>query len=135
MNKIAKYGATGAVGAGLFQLVNSSSSSLKTPLGNIPIPLAGAAIAVGASLVSDMAHAWLLPHINADKRLVAWEGALLTPAAGGAGFLLGAYIANPETLNSSTEVRNLFVVGAASEILGQWVYQSFLLPLVDPSFA
>ncbi len=135
MNRVTKYGSTAAISAALFQMANSGYSSMKTPIGTIPVPVAGALIGVGASVLSDMLHAWLLPHINNDKRLTSVEGALLTPAMGGGGFLLGSYMMNPGALNSNAEIRNLFLVGAASEVLSQWLYQSVLLPVVDESYA
>lgn len=132
MNKIAKYGSTAAAGAILFSQYNKGQALLKTPLGNVPVPLAGAAISVAASILADAMHSWILPEIQDDKRLMQWESALLVPGFGGLGFVTAAYVSNPRIFDSSAEVRNLFILGALSEVIGQYVYQSFLVPMLEP---
>lgn len=133
MNKLAKYSAVGITGGVLFKMAHPNASVLITPFAKVPIPLAGAGIAVVASMVSEMVHAWILPHINSDKRLQRWEAALLTPTAGAVGFVGASYLSNKNLFNNSTEIRNLVLVGALSEVIGQWAYENFLLPLVDPT--
>lgn len=131
LNKIWKYGSTAAVGGALFGLMYKDSGSLITPIGNIPVPVAGGLISVGASMLSDMAHAWILPHLSDSKRLQAMESKLLTPAMGGVGFIALAYIANPYVLSDTKTTRNLFLLGAMSEILGQFAYEALIAPMLE----
>ena len=126
-SKVAKYATHGAVSAGVYQMLNPGASTIKLSLlgdKRVPLWVVSAGMGVAASAVSDIISDWALPNLESNKKLAKLEGAAVTLAAGGGSFVAAGYIANPDLLNVNGQAKQLFITGAVSELVAQWVYDN-----------
>lgn len=80
----------------------------------------GLAVA-GASVAADWLHAYILPQISHDNKMVEQESAILTPALGALALLGAAYVGNSYVV-SHAGAGKLLLAGAASEVGGSVAY-------------
>lgn len=88
---------------------------------------AGVAVGLAAasgSIVSSLSHDYFLPHISSDYKLSNMESTILAPAASGLGALL--LLGPIGGLINSDVYLQAFIVGAASELSGLYVYDYLL---------
>lgn len=121
--KAAVCGTTGALGAYIF--LGETAGSARVPFTNLQLPTAAVAgvACAGASVVSDVAHDFVLPHINKSDKLTTVESSLLQIGTSGlatSGLLIygsGAPASN---------FMNCFALGAGSAIGGTYIYDKFI---------
>ena len=111
---------SGAIGAAAAYILFDEKGSVNLPLLSIPIPTAaaiGLAVA-GGSITADLAHDYLLPHINKSAKLTQIESTLLQIGVTGAAtsaiiiYGLGAPVENLPTT---------FLLGAGSAVAGDYI--------------
>ncbi len=89
-----------------------------------PLWALGAGLGAGSSFVSELAHNYILPHIPGNVKYAHLESMVLSVAASGGAFVLGAKIIN-SNLNMD-ESRKFFMVGALTEITSSYLASNFL---------
>lgn len=102
--KAAVCGATGGLASYLF--LGESAGTVPLPFVKIQVPssVAIGSACAGASLISDLSHDYVLPHINKSQKLSSVESSLLqigTSGAATAGLLIygsGAPMSNLPTM-------------------------------------
>jgi len=112
----------GIAGVGSYLFLGEANGQTNLPFisYSVPTSLAIGTAVGGASLVSNMAHDYVLPHINksAKSKLTNVESALLQiGTAGAATSIILVYGSNMPPSNLSTS----FLVGSASAIAGEYV--------------
>ena len=116
-------------------MLNMDKGSSVVIMGNkVPLVVAGAVLGAGSLFLADALHAVLLSHISADKKLARMESAVVSAGAGGAGYALVAKLAN-ENLVGEAGLQQLLMVGAASSIVSQYIYENFVLNLIDDKYS
>lgn len=131
--RIAKYAVHGASAALLTKFLNNGSRI--NILGvDMNIYLAAGIAGALASSLADASHAWILPYVSADDRMKHIESALLTPAAGAASFTGVMFLGNQDILKEEGQLLKLMGTGAVSEVLAQYVYENFVLPLIADKY-
>lgn len=131
--RFAKYAvASGVNGALWHYMFSGKGSSIKTPFGKVPTPLVGAGLGLAGSMMSDFAHHAVLPHLSVDKKMLHMESAILAPASSAGANIVGAMALN-NALIEEAGLTTIAVSSAVSELAGEWVYNSFILPLIDDS--
>ena len=130
-SKAVKYATHGAVSAGMFKFASSGLGNTIS-LGGVDVPtwVVGGAVGAGASMLSDMAHAWILPHISANKRFENLESAALAPAVS-AGATVALYKALGAAGDGGIDLKQAALIGAAGEIISVYAYGNVVLPQLD----
>ena len=121
--KSAVTGVSGAALAYFFLGESQGNVNLFNKI-NVPVPAAIGVATASGSLISDLSHDYLLPHINKNAKLTNIESALLqlsTSAAGTSGVLL---LSGMPTNN----IANAALLGAASSVVGDYVNSKFISP-------
>lgn len=90
----------------------------------IPLYLIAGAGGVGASVMGDIVHSYVLPHIPTLKKYSVQESAILSPAINAGSYLGTFYLLNPDTIKT---IGALQLVGeaVASDIGAHYVADSF----------
>lgn len=133
-DRIAKYAINAASAYAASKMVFSAPGRVGLitvdkilPSGQYSLAMVQAAASVGASLVSDGLHSFVLPHIAHNNKLSNKEALVLAALASG-----GAFTVVQEVLSEGSTQElgraKVFAVGAASEMLGHYVYESTIHP-------
>ena len=89
---------------------------------DVPLVVAGLGLGIASSMTNDFVHSWILPMISTDQKLSYFEGIATGIGAGAGSMLLYSYLAEPNLL-STPGAAQLALVGAATEIASQYVYE------------
>ena len=125
--KAVKYATHGAAGGLVWNFLWGSNGAVRTPFGDVPVWGVGFGLGVASSVVTDMAHAFILPYVSENKKFSHYESALLAPAASAAAILIGATVVNPNLIAATGYVQ-LAGIAAVSEILAQYTFENFTNP-------
>jgi len=129
--RLAKYATIAGVSGGFFQLRHGGKGQVRTPLGNMPIAVVGAALGVGSSIASDLLNQFLLPHISEDKRLKTIESVALHTGASGVGYITVSNVVNKQlALDASGSLRNQFIEGSLINIVSEYLFTQVVKPVV-----
>lgn len=88
--------------------------------------------AVGAlsSVVGEMAHRFILPHLSPNEKFAQVESSILSPAVAGAAQVGVLEMLAPGSAQS-VGFTKVFAIGAGAEIVGQYAWEQTLMPLED----
>lgn len=134
--RLLRYSTSAGVGSALWWLLHSGkgTGNVRAFNMNIPVWAMGGILGVSTTIVADMAHSFILPHINENKRLQHFESALLAPAVGGGAFVGATKLAN-DVLPSELGYTEVFLNGAGGEILSAWIFENLVNPMIYPDDA
>jgi hypothetical protein len=123
-NRLLKYGVHGGLTYGALYYLSGADTATTVDLFGTPIPLvvAGLGLGIASSVANDLVHSWILPMISTDQKLNYFEGIATGLGAGAGSMVLFSYLAEPRLLNDPG-MAQLALVGAATEIASQWVYE------------
>jgi len=131
--KTLKYATHGAVNAGIFYMQTKDLGSSLTVGGmQIPSYVVAAVVGAGASMISDMAHEYILPSVSGSQRMQSLEGALLGPTV--AALSNAAAFSSIGALNDSFNFKTAAMIGAASEVVAVYAYSNIILPQLDTNY-
>lgn len=116
-----KAGLTGGIAA-VSAAVLFQSDSINLMGVTVPAAAVIGLGAAGGSVVADLAHQYVLPHIPGNEKLADKEAALLSVVASG----LGSYAATRLIGNSGFAIIPTVGVGAGSFLAGDYVYHHVL---------
>jgi hypothetical protein len=86
----------------------------------------GAVLGAGATLASELAGMAMYPYVKNNARLRSYNSMVLSLSSGGI-----AYAVLPKLMNSAVEsstMKKLFVGGAASQALTEYIYENVVAP-------
>lgn len=131
MDNMYKFATSGAVGAVAYQVLHGSKgSSVATPLGNVPIPVAGAVLGVIADVGSDIVNGFITPEISSGDRMKQFNSAVVDLGSAGGSFAIGQKLMN-EALNEESGGLAMAVgVGAAVHLTSDYLWRNFVSALV-----
>ena len=106
--------------------------------GSVPLPLiekyyeapiALGILGVASSFGSELAHNFLLPHINQHSKFGQMEAMALSPVINGSLLAAGVYAGSPIVLQSLGAMK-IAGLGAAAEIGNTYAFETFLRPFL-----
>lgn len=116
----------GGVAALAFRQFFGANGTIRIMGRNTNVGVVGFVIGAAASVITDITTAFILPHITKDRRTRHFESLALTLGTSAAVFwAVPRFMAAGGDQNSSTTVQNLMLAGVLSEIISQWIYESF----------
>jgi hypothetical protein len=121
-NRLLKYGVHGGLTYGSLYYLSGGAKAVDVFGTQIPLVLAGLGLGIAASITNDFVHSWVLPLVSSDNKLNYFEGTATGLASGAATMVLYSYLAEPRLLETPG-LAQLALVGAATEIASQWVYE------------
>lgn len=128
--KLLRYGTSAGVGAGTWWFLHMNKGSNITVFGQrMPVWVFGAGLGMAATIVGDVLHQYVLPHLNSNKRLQHLESAAIVPAAGAGAYVLGSKMANDSIL-SSLGMTEVALHGAVASFASTYIYENVMLPVV-----
>lgn len=89
-----------------------------------PLWALGAGLGFGSSFVAEFAHKYILPHIPGNEKYMTLESMVLSLAASGSAFVIGAKLINSD-LNMA-EAKTFAIAGMASEVLSGYIATNVL---------
>ena len=89
----------------------------------------GMAVLTG-SLVAELIHSYVFPHIHALDKMSEPVSAVLAGASNSAGAISVFYLSNPKIVNELG--LPMIVMGSfLSEVVGDWMYTKFIHPMLE----
>jgi len=129
--RLGKYSSHAVISGGLFHFMNSSKGAAVLVNGvRIPISVFGAGVGVASTFVNDIAHSYVLPHLSADARINFIESHMLSPVVSGGVYYLATKLLTPGVADS-VPMLELAGIGAISELVSQFTYETLLLPWIN----
>lgn len=120
----------GGVTAGMMKYLAGAGNNGILVFGTrVPILAATGALGFASSWAGDLIHDWLLPHLSPDRKFSQMESAFLAPTVAGAVQVGVLEAVSPGAVKQLGGQAMVFGIGAASYILGQYVYENLALPL------
>lgn len=92
----------------------------------IPLYMFHGMAGVGSSMLAEVAHAWILPHISNNNKLANMEAMVLSPVMNGVAMNLITRYAGSENILKNVGMGNSFIVGAGAEIIGHYAFETLL---------
>ena len=122
MNRGLKYGVHAATTYGALYYLSGGAANVDVFGTRMPMWAVGISLGVASSMANDFLHTLVLPYLSTDDKMKSFEGTATSLGAGACSTLLFSYVAQPKLL---TEIGagKIALVGAASEILAQYVYE------------
>lgn len=131
---LAKYATQAGTGAVLWgKILGRKGGYINVNGMNVPTWAVGAAMGASAALLNDISHDFILPHISKDQKLRHMEAAVVAPSIAGGANLAVSKILNPQLL-AEAGMTEVFAYGAISELIAQFIFESFVNPLVNSDF-
>lgn len=86
------------------------------------------AVGAASSVVAEMAHAWILPHLSPNEKFAQVESSILAPVIAGVAQVAALEFISPGA-STSIGLTKVFATGAGAEIVGQYVWEKSIVPL------
>jgi len=131
VNHALKPAVNGAVTAVVMRQVGGKN--LRVFGQSVPSWYVTGSVGAASSLLGDLAHSWILPHLSPNDKFAQFESSLLSPAIAGAAQVAALEWLSPGSVMGDTGVGTVKVMalGAGAEIAGQYVYEQSLVPLEE----
>lgn len=128
---LAKIATNGAVAALVFNQTHPSGASINTSIGKIKTWQVGLMLGVASSFAADAIHNWILPNMSENEKFRNAESALVGVGGAGASFIAGEYLLQSDLAKLDGEMQKVFLTGAVSELVANWVYKGFVEPAIS----
>lgn len=129
MEKIEKYATVAAAASVGFGYLAPGNNMLINGM-KVNVYLVGAGIGLLSSVASDSLHKLIFPGVSVHSVTDTAGSAMLAPATTGLGFIAVPKLLNGGVFND-VSMGKVFLVGAASEMLGIWTYENIVLPMTN----
>ena len=117
---------SGGVSAVAFRQMFGPAQTITLYGKQMSVTAVGGIIGFVASFLTEVATMTILPHITKDARLRHYESLVLTLGTSGAVFwAIPRFFAAGGEGNTAAINQNLVLIGVLSEVLSQWIYESF----------
>lgn len=130
-----KYATQAGVSAAAWHwIIGRKGSGVVLPGGMfINNAILGAGLGIVSALSTDVLHDTVLNYMSKDDRLRHVEGAVLAPSMAAGSAFVASKVLHP-TLSADVGHIELLGIAAASELVGQWVYENMVVPYVTADF-
>lgn len=92
-------------------------------------PMSLGILGVGSSFGAELAHNFILPHINQHSKFGQMEAMLLSPVINGGLLAGGVYLASPNNLQF-LGAGKVVGLGAAAEVANTYAFETFVRPFL-----
>jgi hypothetical protein len=92
-------------------------------------PIALGVLGVASSFGAELAHNFILPHVNQHSKLGQVEAMALAPVLNGGILAAAVYASSPITLQSLGAL-NVVGLGAAAEVGNTYAFETFIRPFL-----
>lgn len=105
--------------------------SVSLPLVNksYDAPMSLGILGVASSFGAELAHNFVLPHINQHSKLGQMEAMALAPVINGGLLAAGVYVSSPNTLQY-LGAGKVVGLGAAAEVANTYAFETFVRPFL-----